>query len=185
MPNWIDLAVPVVLFITLVWGFTAGYWHALVLLIAVLIGVVIGARFDTRAAELAQRALTSAGPDLVGALVFVVLTVISTAVAAGIVGWLLGFARPTTHAARTLPSAHLFGGLFGLGFGAVLASVILMAAYLGTSDVSGQPIPGASNLRATLDRSAVAPSVWRFVHTEQRGLRPLLGAGTPPPFNVP
>ena len=185
MPNWIDIGVPVILFITLVWGFTSGYWHALVLLISILIGLVVGARFDSRGADLVERVLTAAGPDLVAALVFVVLTIVSAAIAAGIVGWLLGFARPTTHAARTLPSAHIFGGLFGLGFGVVLASVILMAAYLAASDVSGQAIPGNAGLRATLTRSTIAPSIWRLVHMEQRGLRLVLGPGTPPPFNVP
>jgi hypothetical protein len=185
MPNWIDILVPVILFITLVWGFTAGYWHALVLLISILIGVVVGARFDSRAAALVERILTTAGPDLVSALVFLVVTIVAAAIAAGIVGWLLGFARPTTHAARKLPSAHIFGGLFGLGFGAVLASVILMAAYLAASDVSGQPMPGNAGLRTTLARSTIAPPVWRLVHMEQRGLQLVLGPGTPPPFNVP
>jgi hypothetical protein len=185
MPNWIDIAVPVIVFITLIWGFTTGYWYALVLLISILIGVVVGARFDSPAADVVSRVLTATGVPLIQALAFVVITIAATAVAAGIVGWLLGFARPETRAARTLPSAHLFGGLFGLGFGAVLASVLLMAAYLGSSDTSPQQLPGATALRATLDRSSVTPGIWRLVHLEQRGLKPVLGPGTRPPFNVP
>jgi len=132
MPNWIDIAVPVLVFITVVWGFSTGYWYALVLLISILVGLVIGARFDSSAATQVGRVLTSTGFPLLEALVFVVLTIIATGVTAGIVGWLLGFARPETRAARALPSAHFFGALFGLGFGAVLASVLLMAAYLGS-----------------------------------------------------
>ena len=185
MPNWIDIAVPVLLFITLVWGFTTGYWQALVLLISLLIGVIVSARFDTNAATAVSRILTNASAPLLEALVFVVLTIIVMAVAAGIVGWLLGFARPETRAARSLASAHLFGGLFGLGFGLVLASVLLMTAYLGSSDTTTQQAPATVALRATLDRSSVVPSVWRLVHLEQRGLKPFLGPGTRPPFNVP
>lgn len=185
MPNWIDIAVPILVFITLVWGFTTGYWYALVLLISILIGLVVGARFDSAAAEAVGRVLTTAGPPLLQALTFVVITIAATAVAAGIVGWLLGFARPATRAARSLPSAHFFGGLFGLGFGAVLASVLLMAAYLGTGDTSPTQLPGATALRSTLDRSSVTPGIWRLVHLEQRGLKPVLGPGTRPPFNVP
>ena len=185
MPNWIDIAIPVLVFITLVWGFTTGYWYALVMLISLLIGLVVGARFETNAAAEAERLLTAVSDPLVQALVFVVLTVIATAVAAGIVGWLLGFARPETRAARALPSSHLFGGLFGLGFGAVLASVLLMAAYLGSSDLSAQQVPATVALRTTLDRSTVAPGIWRLVHLEQQGLKPVLGPGTRPPFNVP
>ena len=185
MPNWIDVAVPVLVFITLVWGFTTGYWHALVLLISLLIGLVVGARFDTSAAAAVERILTTASDPMVEAAVFVVLTIIATAVAAGIVGWLLGFARPATRAARSLPSAHLFGGLFGLGFGAVLASVLLMGVNLGSGDVAAQQVPAAISLRTTLDRSSVAPGIWRLVHLEQRGLQRVLGPGTRPPFNVP
>lgn len=185
MPNWIDIAVPVLVFITLVWGFSAGYWYALVMLISLLIGLVVGARFDNGAASAAERVLTTSSPGLVEALAFVVLTIVVTAIAAGIVGWLLGFARPSTRAARTLPSAHLFGALFGLGFGAVLASVLLMAFFLGSDGATAQQIPRAGDLRATLDRSSVAPSIWRLVHAEQRGLKVVLGPGTRPPFNVP
>jgi hypothetical protein len=185
MPNWIDIAVPVLVFITLVWGFTTGYWYALVLLIALLIGIVVGARFDIGAATQVQRLLTTTSTPLIQALMFVIVTIIATAVAAGIVGWLLGFARPETRAARGLPSSHLFGGLFGLGFGAVLASVLLMAAYLGSSDLSAQQVPGTAALRTTIERSSVSPGIWRLVHLEERGLKPVLGAGTRPPFNVP
>jgi|GEM_PF-2708115 hypothetical protein len=185
MPNWIDIAVPVLVFITVVWGFSTGYWYALVLLISILVGLVIGARFDSSAATQVGRVLTSTGFPLLEALVFVVLTIIATGVTAGIVGWLLGFARPETRAARALPSAHFFGALFGLGFGAVLASVLLMAAYLGSSDASSQSASAAAALRATLDRSTVTPGVWRLVHLEQRGMKPLLGPSTLPPFNVP
>ena len=184
MPNWIDILIPLLVFLATVWGFTTGYWDALVGLLSVLIGLTAAARFDGPLAETLLKYVTSPSISLVQALVFVILVIIATSVASGIVGWLFGFARPTTRAARSLPSAHLLGALFGFGVGAVVASVVLMAANLASSD-TGRQVNGAAALRATINQAVVVRPVFRLVHMEQRGLARVVGPSVPPPFQVP
>src|SRR5579884_3070673 len=113
MPNWIDVIVPVLILIVTIWGFTTGYWEPLVAVVSLIIGVAVAGRFDAPAADRIAHLVTTPSFALVEALVFILLTVVVTAVASGIVGILLGFARPSTRAARNLPSAHLLGAFFG------------------------------------------------------------------------
>lgn len=185
MPNWIDVIVPVLILVVTIWGFTTGYWEPLVAVISLIIGVAVAGRFDQPAADWLRHMVTTPSVPLVQALVFILLTVLVTAVASGIVGILLGFVRPTTHAARTLPSAHLLGALFGFAFGVVLASVVLMTAYLGSSDMPSQQLSGAVTLRGSIASASVVPPLWRVVHLEARGLQKVIGQDTAPPFNVP
>ena len=185
MPNWIDVAIPVLILIVTLWGFTTGYWEALVAVISLIIGIAVAGRFDAAAADFVARYATTPSYSLVEALVFILLTVIVTAIATGIVGLLLAFARPSTRAARHLPSAHLLGALFGFAFGVILASVVLMSAYLGSSDFATRQLAGAGSLRGSISRATVVPPLWRVVHLEARGLQPVIGQQTAPPFNVP
>lgn len=184
MLNVIDVVIPVLLLVTTVWGFSTGYWQALVVCIALLIGVVIAAHFDISLAAFVMRLVASPGPEVVQALVFVVLTTAVTLVALGIVSWLLSFARPTTRAARSLPSAHVLGAVFGFVFGILLSSVVLMTVWLGTSGALPGQVTAAANLRNAIDQAAVAPPIWRVTHVTDRLLSRALGPN-PPPFNVP
>jgi uncharacterized membrane protein required for colicin V production len=185
MPNWIDVVVPVLILIVTIWGFTTGYWEPLVAVISLIIGVAVAGRFDAAAAERVAHLVTTPSYSLVEALVFILLTVLVTAIASGIVAILLGFARPTTRSARSLPSAHLLGAVFGFAFGVVLASVVLMTAYLGSSDLPAREVAGAATLRGSITRATVVPPLWHVVHLEARGLQKVIGQDTSPPFNVP
>lgn len=184
MPDWVDIVVPLLILITALWGLATGYWQALIVFLALVIGVAVGARFDVRATDAVARFVTSPTPQLLQAIVFIVITIVVTAIASGVLGWILGFARPTTRAARALPSTRLFGALFGLAFGILLVTVLAMSAYLGTGGTLDQTVPSAARVRTVMDQAQLTPQLWRVTHLTDRALARVTGP-TPPPFDVP
>ncbi len=184
MSDWFDILVVIVLVVGVLWGGAVGAYRPVCSTLALLIGVAVGARFSGQLGDTLNGLGTNPGVPMLQAVAFVLVLIVVTLIAFGILSALLGFMQPATRAAQEFLSARLFGAAAGLVFAIVLSAVFLMTFYLaGSGDVPAH-MPVMAGMHPALNRASTVPALWRLVHAIGSIEAPLVGPRTPP-FSQP
>ncbi|MCL4508219.1 MAG: CvpA family protein [Chloroflexi bacterium] len=171
------------LLLCLVWGFTAGWWLTFVVSVSLLVGILLAARTDAGLGHALHGLGPTSSAPILDAFLFTLVTVVACAIAGALLSALLGFWRPTTRAAHELPSARIFGSLFGLVTGFLLLSLVFESLYLATTAATAGT--ALVTLHHSLAQAEIAPRVWSLVHAEDWVFGRIFSLPSPPPFKAP
>lgn len=180
MADWFDVLEVALVVIFMIWGAAAGAYRPLCLALALLVGIGVGARYSGPIADILNRLGTNPGITMVQAVSFVLVLIVATLIAFGLLSAMLAFMKPTTRAAQELISSRLFGAISGLLLGVLLSATVLMTTYLAASGQVAQNVPALANVQPSLDRASLTPAMWRLIHFMGDLGTPLIGRNTPP-----
>lgn len=184
MGLFIDLLVIGFLFTLLIWGAYAGWWTGMVAFVALFSAILVSARIDEVIAHLIGSFTAAPASPALEAVIYILLIVVCSGIAYSLIGLLLGFCRPRTHAAIRLFSSRIIGGIFGITSGLLFASIIFISLFLGTSTTTVAS-PTLHRAHTALVTGIMAPKIWSVVHVERNIYQLIFRIPAPPPFRVP